>query len=239
MIITGVAGDRKWMTSLRMPKLPRHLHLRVAGRSRRKSPDMRILLAVLICSFPIRADGLDLEIAPGWTWSTDVSASAPVVRARAGYDTRWLTYSLVGLAALFTDPGPLMHQGQGGGLRAWGLAAEGRVHGQGKGRFFAALGAGFGQLTVLQAANADTEGYRGAAAPYVEGVLGYQYVGRPLRVGIELTLDVFNRVHLDGDLGNRICVDGGGSPDGFVRFCPTGRPFPLVGLVLTLGANVD
>jgi site-specific DNA recombinase len=29
---------------------------------------MRILFAVLISSLPVRADGLDLEIAPGWTW---------------------------------------------------------------------------------------------------------------------------------------------------------------------------
>lgn len=91
---------------------------------------------------------------------------------------------------------------------------------------------------MLQAANGDTEGYRGAPAPYVEGAVGYQFVGRGIRLGVELTLDIFNRVHLDGDLGPRICVDeGGGSPPAFIQFCPTGRPFPLVGLALTVGAN--
>lgn len=86
---------------------------------------MRITLAVLVCSLPVHADGLDLEIAPGWTWSTDVSASAPIVRARAGYDTRWFTSSLTGVAALLLDPGPLVHQQQGGGLRAWDSQLKG------------------------------------------------------------------------------------------------------------------
>jgi hypothetical protein len=199
---------------------------------------MRILLAVLVCSLPIHADGLDLEIAPGWTWSTDVSASAPIVRARAGYDTRWFTSSLTGVGALLLDPGPLVHQRQGGGLRAWGLAAEARVHTQGDHRLFAALGAGFGQLTALQVANGDTEGYRGAPAPYGEGAVGYQFVRWGLRLGVELTVDIFNRVHLDGDLGTRFCVDeGGGSPPASIQFCPTGRSFPVVGLALTVGAN--
>src|SRR5260221_4181203 len=193
---------------------------------------------MIVCSQRLHADGLELELAPGLTWSQDVGASSPIVRARAGYDTRLFTLSLTGVAALFLDPGPPGHQHQDGGFRAWGLAAEGRVHTRGDHRLFAALGAGFGQLEVLQAANADTESYRGAPAPYVEGALGYQFVGGGIRLGIELTLDFFNRVHLDGDLGSRICVDeAGGSPSSFIQFGPTGRPVLLVRLALTVGAN--
>ena len=198
---------------------------------------MRILVAALLCSLPVHADGFDLEIAPGWTWSTDVDASAPIVRLRAGYDTRWFTPSLTTVGALLVDPGPRGRQMQGGGLRAWGIAAEARVHTQGDHRLFAALGAGFGRLTALQLANHDTEGWAGYTAPYVEGAVGYQFVRWGLRLGVEFTVDFFNRVHLLGDLGNRICVEGGGSPPASIQFCPTGRPYPLVGLALTVGAN--
>jgi hypothetical protein len=197
---------------------------------------MRVLFAVVLCSLPLHAEGLELEIAPGWTWATDVSASAPMVRARAGYDTGWFTPSLSVFTALLSDPGPLVHGQQGGGLLAWGVAAEARVHSRGNQRVFAALGAGFGQLMALQAANGDTEGYRGRPAPYVEGAVGYQFVRWGLRLGIELTVDIFNRVHLEGDLGTRFCVDEvGGVIAASGQFCPTGRSFPLFGLALTVG----
>ncbi|HET7784367.1 MAG TPA: hypothetical protein VFL36_00200 [Myxococcales bacterium] len=199
---------------------------------------MRAAFVAILCSLPVHADGLDLELAPGWIWSTDISASAPVVRARAGYETRWLTPSVAGMVAP-ADPGPLLHGGQGGGIQGWGLAAELRIHTQGPHRLFAALGGGFGQLIALQAAEGDTEGYRGALAPYVHGAAGYRFASRAFRLGIELTLDVFNRVHLLGDLGTRICVDGGGAPNAFVRFCPTGSSFPMIGLALTLGYGTD
>ena len=198
---------------------------------------MRAAFAALLCSLPVHAAGFDLELGPGWIWSTDVAASAPIVRARAGYETRWLTPSVTGVAALL-DPGPLVHQGQSGGIHGWGLAAELRIHTQGRHRLFAGLGLGFGQLIALQVANGDTEGYRGALAPYVEGAVGYQFTAGMLRLGIELTADVFNRVHLDGDLGTRFCVDeGGGSPPSSIQFCPTGHSFPMIGLALTLGLS--
>jgi hypothetical protein len=194
---------------------------------------MRAAVAALLCSLPTQAGGLDLEIAPGWTWSTDVAASGPVLRARGGYDLGWLTPSISAFAAPL-DPGNVTHR-QGGGIQGWGFAAELRVHAQ-RG-LFAALGAGIGKLGALQSASDDAKGYRGAVAPYVEAAAGYQFTWRKVRVGLELTVDVFNRVHLVGDLGSRFCVDTGGLPGSSIQFCPTGRSFPLVGLALTLGGN--
>ena len=47
-----------------------------------------------------------MEVAPGYAWSTDVSASAPVLRARLGVEFPWFTPSIVAVSA-FLDPGPL------------------------------------------------------------------------------------------------------------------------------------
>jgi len=196
---------------------------------------MRVLWLVVLMPVAAHAAGVELEVAPGYAWSTDISASAPVLRARLGVEFPWFTPSIVGVGGL-SDPGRLSHQGQRGGWTGWGLAAELRFHTNGEDRFFAGLGAGWGQLSTLQIENGDTEGYRGKPAPYVEAVIGYQWVHDELRLGIELTLDIFNRVHLDGDFGTRFCVDeGGGSPPASVQFCPTGHSFPMVGLALTLG----
>jgi hypothetical protein len=111
---------------------------------------------------------------------------------------------------------------------------EGRFHTNGEHRFVAALGGGWGQLSALQAENGDTEGYRGKGAPYVEAAIGYQWVHGELRLGVELSVDVFNRINLLGDLGTRFCVESaplGGSS----MVCPTGRSFPMVRLAVTLG----
>ena len=195
---------------------------------------MRAALAALLCSFPVSAAGLDLEIAPGWTWSTDVAASGPALRGSAGWDLGWLAPSIVAFAAPL-DPGSPSHANQGGGVQAWGFAAELRAHAQSG--FFAALGAGFGKLAALQAADGDTWSYHGAVAPYVAAAAGYQFAWRKIRVGLELTLDVFNRVHFVGDTGLEFCVDTVGATPSASQFCPTGRSFPLVGLALTLGGN--
>lgn len=134
------------------------------------------------------------------------------------------------------DPGPRAHSGQRGGWNGWGLAGEIRFHTNGEQRFLAALGAGWGQLSALQVDNGDTEGYAGKPAPYVEAAIGYQWVRDQLRLGLELTIDVFNRVNLYGDLGTRFCVDspppGSGS---LIVQCPTHRSFPMVGVAFTVG----
>jgi hypothetical protein len=196
---------------------------------------MRAAWAIVFMPLAAQAAGVELEIAPGYSWSTEIDASAPVLRARLGLETSWFTPSVLGFLVL-DDPGALVHQGQRGGWAGWGLAAEARFHTDGENRFVAALGAGWGQLFALQLENGDTEGYRGKPAPYVEAAVGYQWVGDKLRVGLELTLDVFNRVNLEGDLGGRFCVDsappGGGN---YVMVCPTGRSFPFIGLALTIG----
>src|SRR6266478_5832545 len=127
----------------------------------------------LIVLMPVaaHAGGLELEVAPGYAWSTDISASAPLLRGRLGFEFPWFTPSIVGFGGL-SDPGPLQHQIQRGGWTGWGLAAEGRFHTNGEHRFFAALGAGWGLLSSLQVKHGDLrgdfEGYRGYAAPYVE-----------------------------------------------------------------------
>ena len=195
---------------------------------------MRAALAIVLMPLAVQAAAVELEIAPGYAWSTDINASAPVLRARLGIETLWFTPSIVGVAA-FSDAGPLVHQGQRGGWTGWGLAAEARFHTDGEHRFVAALGAGWGQLSALQIDNGDTEGYRGKPAPYVEAAIGYQWVRDELRLGLELTLDIFNRVNLEGDLGNRICVDSYPVPNSYIMACPTGRSFPFIGLALTLG----
>ena len=195
---------------------------------------MRGRWLILLIPVAAHAAGVDLEVAPGYAWSADISASAPVLRARLGVDYAWFTPSIVGVGA-FVDPGPRAHQGQRGGWTGWGVAAEARFHTKGEHRFFAALGAGWGQLSTLQVENGDTEGYGGKPAPYVEAAMGYQWVRGQLRLGVELTLDVFNRVNLEGDLGTRICVDSAPPGSGFIMECPTGRSSPMVGLALTLG----
>jgi hypothetical protein len=126
---------------------------------------MRAGWLVVFMPVAAHAAGMDLEAAPGWSWSTDISASAPVLRGRLGFEFPWFTPSIVGVGA-FSDPGPLVHQNQRGGWNGWGVAAEARVHNEGEHQWFAALGFGWGQLTALQAENGDTEGYRGKPAPY-------------------------------------------------------------------------
>ncbi|HZR10874.1 MAG TPA: hypothetical protein VFA79_19965 [Myxococcales bacterium] len=191
---------------------------------------------IVLMPLAAHAAQLEFEIAPGYTWSNDISASAPVLRGRVGIEFPWFTPSIVGVGAFLEDPGPLVHQRQGGGWTGLGVAAEARFHTNGEQRLFVALGAGWGQLSALQAENGDTEGYRGMDAPYVEAALGYQWVGDGLRLGLEVTLDVFNRVNLMGDLGSRICVDSvSPGSGGFVMVCPTGRSFSMIGLALTIG----
>jgi len=193
---------------------------------------MRAHWLIILMPVAAHAAGVELEVAPGYAWSTDVSASAPVLRGRLGVEFPWFTPSIVAVSA-FLDPGPLGHQRQSGGWTGWGLAAEARFHTEGEHRFVAALGAGWGRLSTLQAENGDLQGYQGKPAPYVQGAIGYQWVRGRLRLGIELTLDIFNRVNREGDLGAVFCHDGVPS-SGFVSRS-TERSFPIVGLALTLG----
>jgi hypothetical protein len=99
----------------------------------------------------------------------------------------------------------------------------------------AGLGVGWGQLSTLQEANGDTIGYHGKPAPYVEGTAGYHWAGSHFRAGLVLTVDFFNRINLEGDLGNRLCGDGYPPGTYLVAACPTGRSFPMIGLALTVG----
>jgi hypothetical protein len=195
---------------------------------------MRARWLIVLMPVAAHAAGVELEVAPGYAWSTDISASAPVLRARLGIEYPWFTPSIVGFGAFLSEPGPLVHQGQRGGWTGWGVAAEARFHTNGEHRFFAGLGAGWGQLSTLQIENGDTIGYRGRPGPYVEGAVGYQWAPGQLRLGIELTLDFFNRVNLEGDFGTRFCVDNPPPGSGSIE-CPTGHSFPMVGLALTLG----
>jgi len=191
-------------------------------------------LVGLVVLMPMAANAADvvLEVAPGYAWSTDINESAPVLRGRLGIEFPWFTPSIFGFTAL-SDPGEPAHQRQGGGWNGWGIAAEARFHTNGEHRFVAALGVGWGKLITLQAENGDTEAYQGKAAPYVEGAIGYQWAHGPLRLGLEMTLDFFNRVNLMGDLGTRFCVDSFQSAT--IAPCPTGRTFPMIGFAATLG----
>jgi hypothetical protein len=194
---------------------------------------MRARWLIVLVPMAAHAAGVELEVAPGHAWSTDITESAPVLRGRLGIEFPWFTPSVVGFSTIFSDPGPAAHQGQRGGWTGWGLAAEGRFHTNGEHRFVAALGFGWGKLTTLQVQNGDTERYEGKAAPYVEAAIGYQWARGPLRLGLEMTLDFFNRVYLMGDLGTRFCTDAFQSAT--VAPCPTGRTFPMIGFAATLG----
>jgi hypothetical protein len=194
------------------------------------------LVALLLCSLPAQADGLRLTLEPGWIWSNDLPVTAATLRGRAGYELGWLAPS-VALMMAPTDPGPRSHGGQNGGIQAWGLAAELRAQTGGRHRFFAALGGGVGQLTAMQAENGDTIGVRGETGPYFEGALGYEFSAGIFRLGLELTGDVFNRVHTVGDLGGPFCVDANQAqgPGSVVQFCPARRSFFMWGLALVAG----
>jgi len=196
---------------------------------------MRAPWILLLTPVAAHAMALDLEIAPGIAWSTDIPAAAPVMRGRVGFEFPWFTPSIAAVGAFLTDPGPPAHQGQRGGLTGWGVAAEARFHTEGEYRFVAGVGVGWGQLSTLQQANGDTEGYHGKPAPYVEAVVGYQWAGSDFRAGVVLTLDFFNRVNLEGDLSDRFCADGYPIGPYQIAECPTGRSFPMIGVALTLG----
>ncbi len=180
---------------------------------------MRALWLIAVCSTPLAAHtaNLELEVTPGFEWSQQIRASTPLLHARAGVQMEWFTVSIVGLAALLQDPKVLSHQFQDGGLRAWGLAAEVRFHTNGPHRFECGLGGGWGQLIALQEANGDFEGYRGHTAPYVEGMVGW--------LGVDLRLDAFNRVDIEGDLGVTQCPPS---------TCPMHQTFFVAGLGLSI-----
>jgi hypothetical protein len=195
---------------------------------------VRVLWVIVLLPVVAHAAGVELEVAPGYAWSRDIATSAPVLRGRFGIEYPWFTPSIVAIGTFLGNPGPLVHQGQRGGWTGWGVAADVRFHTSGEHRFVAGLGAGWGQLSTLQVENGDLEGYRGTAAPYVEGAMGYQWVRGDLRLGVELTVDVFNRINLVGDIGSRFCVEGGPTVAD-IGPCPTGRSFAMLGLALTLG----
>jgi hypothetical protein len=157
---------------------------------------------LLVCLAPgaARAAGLELELSPGIAVSQDSSAAAPVVRGRIGVGFPYLTPSLVVFGTLSGDPGPSAHQNQGGGIDAWGVATEVRVHNSGSNQFGLALGAGVGQLTVTQQSGGDLASFRGHVAPYVEAAVGYRHQGDRIRFGLDATLDVFNRVDFVSDV---------------------------------------
>ena len=156
---------------------------------------------LLACLTPgaAHAAGLELELSPGVAVSQDSTAVAPVIRGRAGLGFSYLTPSLLVFGALSGDPGPPAHQNQSGGIDAWGLAAEVRVHNSGSNQFGLALGAGVGQLTVTQQSGGDLASFRGHVAPYVEAAVGYRHQGDGIRFGLDATLDIFNRVDFVSD----------------------------------------
>ena len=225
-----VRGDGGHETSA--PSLPKQ------GRELRpaRSALVRALLIVLLASSASQAAALQLEAGPGLISSNDATATSPVLRARAGMDLGWFTASAVGLAALFADPQALSHTVQDGGVRAWATAAEARFHTTGPHQLAVALSFGWGQLVSLQDSNGDAVGYRGHAAPYVGGSLGYRYLRRNLRLGADLSLEAFNRVDVVGDTGGAFCDSTGTrSPP----VCPLGRTWYFAGLTLFIGWGSD
>ena len=197
---------------------------------------VRVLLIVLLASSSSHAAALQLEAGPGLISSNDATATSPVLRARAGMDLGWFTASAVGLAALFADPQALSHTVQDGGVRAWATAAEARFHTTGPHQLALALSVGWGKLVSLQASNGDAVGYRGHAAPYVGGSLGYRYLRRNLRLGADLSLEAFNRVDVVGDTGGAFCDSTGTrSPP----VCPLARTWYFAGLNLFIGWGSD
>lgn len=188
---------------------------------------MRSLWIIALCPVALaaRGAGLELELGPGVGWSTDVSASSPMLRARAGIEMGWLTPSVAAMGALFQNAAELSDRpgGQNSALRGWGVAAELRFHTPGRHRLDCGLGVGWGQFIALQPRLAFGSGYRGHAAPYVNGTLGYRFLGHgPMILGVDLTLDVFNRLDHQGES----CA---------ASQCPTGSSFFVIGIAASIG----
>ena len=192
---------------------------------------------VLLWSLSTSAATLELEVEPGYVWSPDISnsgppssiVSSPILRARVGVDLGWFTPSVGVFTALFQDPGPPVDATQKGGLRAWGVAAQARFHSTGTHQFVAGGGVGWGQLIALQAQYGDLA-YIGRLAPYVNAFAGYRVVLGPLRLGLELTLDGFNRVDLRTDFANPPC------PHPYQ--CPTGSTMWLRSVALAVALDL-
>jgi len=55
---------------------------------------MRACWFIVMMPVAAHGAGFELEAAPGYAWSTDVSASAPVLRARLGIEYPWFTPSI-------------------------------------------------------------------------------------------------------------------------------------------------
>ena len=164
---------------------------------------MRLLLLATLTVVPLaaRAAVPELELAPGVAVSNDASQAAPSVRARMGVRFPWFTPSLVVFGAATSTPGPKSHNRQDGGLQAWAFAAEVAVHNDGANQLSAAFGAGVGRLIVAQQSDGDYSTYAGEVAPCVEATLGYRHLFERFTVGIEGTLQVFNRVTYFSDVG--------------------------------------
>ncbi len=192
---------------------------------------MRSLWIIALCSIALaaRGDGLELELGPGFAWSNDVSASSPVLRARVGVEVGSFTPSVAAMGALFQDAEGVADRssGQTSALRGWGIAGELRFHTPGRHRFDCGVGVGWGQLIALQPSLGYGDGYRGHAAPYVNGTLGYRFLGQsPLVLGADLTLDVFNRLEQVSEAAQQRC---GLAP------CPTGKSFFVIGIAASIG----
>ena len=189
---------------------------------------MRAWCLVVLLPFAAHAEGVEFEISPGYAKSMDVDASTPLLRGRVGVDLGWLTPSVVGMAALFEDP-QVAFQSVEGGVRAWAIAGDVRAHTSGPHQLSAGVGVGWGQLLVLQEQR-PFGWYRGHPAAYVEATVGYRFVHEHWRVGVDLTVDVFNRLDLYGEDASRAC--GGGFT---AAVCPTNKSFSFAGVALSLG----
>lgn len=52
---------------------------------------------VVLMPVAAHAAGIELEVAPGYAWSTDISASGLALRGRLGVEFPWFTPSIVAL----------------------------------------------------------------------------------------------------------------------------------------------
>jgi hypothetical protein len=153
----------------------------------------------LCCALPVKAAGVFAEVAPGFIKSNDFGTGF-LIEARAGLRTDWFTPAIVAFGAPI-DPGPISHFGQGGGVQAWGVLLEARVHNPGRHQFSVGAALGWGQLLAAQDTDGDLAGLRGEPAVVGHVVVGYRLQLESLSVGLDAALRRFNRTRFESDEG--------------------------------------
>jgi hypothetical protein len=188
---------------------------------------MRLSVLATLVLLPVAAHPAvpEIELAPGIACSNDATQCSLSLRARAGLRFPLFTPSLLLVGLGPGTPGPPSHSRQDGGLQAWAVAAEARVHTPGKNQLWAGLGAGWGRLEVAQQTGGDLATFRGEASPYVEVSAGYRHLFDDVSVGLDASLQLFHRVSFYSDVGTNL--DGS-------DYRGTS---PVFGVALSLGFN--